>query len=196
MRHLRLLTIVVPLMSGIGCGGNLNQGPFGPPRQSTLLVPFAGNWTCDFEKTIEAQRAAGASDEEIAQLRKLDPQHRAFRKLYPDLNFSGDLAVGHDNSEYRFFSMHQHGDEVCGKAWHHEDRFDPGDMSKCYVRLMIKDDCLYMREKMKDGNPDLDDPDLLSTPPPEGGSTADCKADQPGEPDWSDWFIYVFTRKK
>jgi hypothetical protein len=92
--------------------------------------------------------------------------------------------------------MHEHGNKVCGKAWHHEDRFDPGDMSKCYVRLMIKDDYLYMEVRMKDGLPDLNDPDLGSSPPTESGSATKCDAVNPVGPDWGDWTTYVFSRKR
>ena len=37
---------------------------------------------------------------------------------------------GFPAGEYHFFALHTHGQQVCGKAWHHEDRYDPGDMSK------------------------------------------------------------------
>jgi hypothetical protein len=116
--------------------------------------------------------------------------------MHPDINISGNVAVssGVLSSEYRFFGMHQHGDVVCGKAWHHEDRFDPGDMSKCYVRLQIVDDHLLFKMRMKDGLPDLNDPDWRSSPATEGGSAADCDADNPPGAEWSEWTTYVFNR--
>ncbi len=91
--------------------------------------------------------------------------------------------------------MHEHDGKACGKAWHHEDRFDPGDMSKCYVRLSVKDNHLHFEMRMKDGLPDLHDPELLSTPPAEAGSAAACDADKPAGKEWSEWTTFVFARK-
>lgn len=125
--------IMTACLFTLGCGETVIQGPFGAPNRSVLLEPFAGGWTCDLEQTLQAQREAGVTDEVIEQQRRLLASNPAFSKIHPDLKINGDQAVGDDHSEYRFFRMHQHGDYVCGNAWHHEDRFDPGDMSKCYV---------------------------------------------------------------
>jgi hypothetical protein len=186
------------IVAATGCGGgNPDSGPFGPSQDSPLLAPFAGEWTCDFEKTFEAFKAAGTSDEQIEQLRNFYGENPRFGNIHPDINITGDVAVspGVPSSEYRFFAMHEHQNKVCGKAWHHEDRFDPGDMSKCYVRLTTKDDCLYLEVRMKDGLPDLNDPDLRSSAKVESGSAANCDADNPPGPDWSEWTTYVFSRK-
>ena len=85
--------------------------------------------------------------------------------------------------------LHAHDSKVCGKAWHHEDRFDPGDMSKCYVRLSVVDGDLHLEVNMLDGLPDVNDPDLLSTPAVEG-DLSKCDADKQ---DSADWATYVFT---
>jgi len=189
--------LVLTAITGCGQSENPDSGPFGPPKESRLLSPFAGEWRCDFEKTIEARQAAGTSEEEIERLRKFSSDNPQFSQLHPDLNISGDVAVspGIPSSEYRFFAMHQHGDKVCGKAWHHEDRFDPGDMSKCYVRLRLKEKDLYLEVRMQEGLPDLEDPDLKSLPPTESGSATDCDAENPSGPDWGEWTTYVFSRK-
>ena len=49
-------------------------------------------------------------------------------------------------------------------------------MSECYVRLALKDNDLYFEMRMKQGLPDLNDIDFRSTPPPDGGSAAQCDA--------------------
>jgi hypothetical protein len=98
------------------------------------------------------------------------------------------------SAEYRFFSLHERGGKVCGKAWHHEDRHDPGDMSKCHVRLSMQGEFLHMEVRMQEDLPDLDDPDLQS-PPTEGGSAADCDTDDPAGADGGEWTTYAFARK-
>ena len=97
--------------------------------------------------------------------------------------------------EYRFFSMHEHDGKICGKAWHHEDRYDPGDMSKCYVRLWIENDELHFQFRMQALLPEMSDPDLTSSPPTEGGSAQTCDAERPAGDGWSNWATYVYTRK-
>ena len=172
-----------------------NTGPFGRIKQSELLAPFAGHWKCEVGKTLEAFRGNGSSEQEIKYYRSLlqnDPE----RELHPDLQIEGDLALYTDivPSEYRFYSMHKHDPWVCGKAWHHEDRYDPGDMTKCYVRLKMEDDLLYLDVRMKDGWPEPDDPELTSAMPVEGGSPQSCQADNPPGEDWNEWTTFVFSR--
>jgi hypothetical protein len=159
------------------------------------MVPFAGIWRLDLEKTLAAQKEAGATDEQISLLRQLYAQNTALGKMHPDLTFTGNEAVGSGgpSAEYRFFSMHQHGSKTCGKAWHHEDRFDPGDMSKCRVRLEIIDGNLHLQVNMDEGLPDLNDPDLVSEPPVEG-NLAQCDAETLSENQPRVWFTYVFSR--
>jgi len=195
-RLLSFFAIAAQLFAVIGCG-SADSGPFGPPKESLLLKPFAGEWTCDFEKTLDAQKAAGATDEDIARVRKFVANNPLSNTMHPDIQVTGDVAlfVGLLSSEYRFYSMHQHGNKVCGKAWFHEDRSDPGDMSKCYVRLMIHEDCLHFYVKMSEGSADVNDPDLQTMPAVEGGSVSKCDADKPAEGEWSPWMTYVFSKK-
>jgi hypothetical protein len=188
------------LLSALGgCGDGAagpGDGPFGAPVESRLLAPFAGQWAFDFEKTLDAQQAGGATDQQIDNLRKLYAENPLLGKMHPDMTISGNEAVcaGMPAGEYRFFAVHEHDGKVCGKAWHHEDRFDPGDMSKCYVRLQLEGDQLHFDLKMQEV-PDLDDPDLRATLPPEADSAA-CDADHPAGSDWSDWTTFVFVRKR
>lgn len=191
-------TLVVLVLGGVvvGCGNRSESGsgPFGPPKESALLSPISGRWAFDFEKTLAAQQEAGKSAEEIERLRKFYSANPQFGKMHPDLAITGDVAVGGVGSEYRFFAMHEHDGKVCGKAWHHEDRFDPGDMTKCYVRLLVTGDRLDFAVKMQDGMPDLNDADLKLSPRPESGSAATCDADHPPGKNWNEWTTYVFTR--
>jgi hypothetical protein len=101
------------------------------------------------------------------------------------------VGSGLVQSEYDFFAMHRHGSTLCGKAWHHEDRFDPGDMSKCHVRLAIVDGALHLDVAMAEGLPDPQDPDLRGDPPVTGDPSA-CEA---GKLPSKGWTTSVFTRK-
>jgi len=202
VRTLSRITWLTALLSALsGCEGDMarpGDGPFGAPAESRLLAPFAGAWIFDFEKTLDAQKAAGVKDEQIDTLRKLYSDNPQFGKMHPDVTITGNEAVcsGIPPAEYRFFAMHEHNGKVCGKAWHHEDRFDPGDMSKCYVRLALKDNNLSFEMRMKDGLPDLNDPDLRSSPPAESGSEAQCDANNPSGKDWSQWTMFVFVKQR
>ena len=182
-----LLGVVV-----VGCAPSASDGPFGPADYSPLLTPFAGEWVFDFEKTLAVHKAVGVTDEEIAQTRKFYADNPMLGKMHSDLAIEGNVAVGKGipSCEYRFFGMHEHDSKVCGKAWHHEDRFDPGDMSKCYVRLSIADGNLHLEVNMLDGWPDLNDPDFLSIPAVEG-DVSECDADKQNPDEWA---TYVFTR--
>jgi hypothetical protein len=197
-KRLRFVALPALILVFSGCGDHSTpDGPFGAPSESPLLAAFAGEWTFDFERTLAAQRAAGVSDENIERLRKLNAENPQFGRMHPDMTIKGNEAVcsGMPAGEYRFFAVHEHDGKVCGKAWHHEDRFDPGDMSKCYVRLQIVEGRLHFAVKMKEGLPDLNDPDLRSSPPVDLDSSANCDADNPPGADWSDWSTAVFTRK-
>lgn len=196
MRSLsRMVMLGLISTAATGCGADPASGPFGPPRSSARMTPFAGKWSFELDKTLDSQKAAGATDEQIAQTRKLYAENPAIGKLHPDLTFDGNVAVGTGlpSSEYRFFAMHKHGTKICGKAWHHEDRFDPGDMSKCHVRLEIVDGQLYMEVNMQEDLPDLDDPDLRSEPPVEG-DLAKCDVETQAGKKPGDWMAYVFSR--
>jgi hypothetical protein len=182
------------------CGGNSSQtgdGPFGPPSKSTLLSPVAGEWVFDFDKTLTARKMAGASEKDIEKISKLYRDHPELGKMHPDLSIKGNEAIGSEipASEYRFFSLHKHSEIICGKAWHHEDRHDPGDMSKCYVRLKINDKDLHFEVKMQEELPNETDPDLMSMPAVEIDSNAHCDAETPKGEGWSEWDLYVFTKK-
>lgn len=139
----------------VGSGSNSASGLFGASSSSPLTTPITGTWMFEYDKTLDAQKAAGVSDEQIAQIRKLFADNRAFGNMHPDITFDGNVAVGAGlpSSEYRFFGMHKHDSMICGKAWHHEDRHDPGDMSKCYVRLEVIGGELRMEVNMQDGFP-------------------------------------------
>jgi hypothetical protein len=186
-----ILALVVPsALSGCGTA----SGPFGAPAESRLLAPLAGRWDFDVEKTRDAQKAERATQEQD-KLQKILAGNPPLRMMHPDMTITGNEAVctGMPAAEYRFFAMHEHDGKLCGKAWHHEDRYDPGDMSKCYVRLKLDDDRLVFELKMQEVM-DLNDPDLRTLPPPDADSSAGCDAAHPSGKDWSEWTTYVFRR--
>lgn len=168
-----------------GCGGT--NSPSSP-----LLQPVQGHWRFDLENTLAVWQSRGVPPEQIAQTRAMN---RRF-PLHQDMTIDGDLAIlsGFPQGEYHFFAVHPHDGRVCGKAWHHEDRHDPGDMSKCYTRLELRDGELHLAVRMQDGGPDLHDPDLSDQPAPIG-SPDQCGADVAQEPTWSPWQTYVFVRE-
>ncbi|HTI49850.1 MAG TPA: hypothetical protein VL475_02825 [Planctomycetaceae bacterium] len=195
--HPFMAVLTITAAAAVGCGPGTASGPFGAPQSSALMAPFAGAWTFDFDRTLDAQKAAGAvTDEQIRQLRQMYAANPALGKMHPDLTFDGNVAAGagFPSSEYRFFGLHKHGEQVCEKAWHHEDRFDPGDMSKCYVRLSLVEGRLHLEVNMQDGLPDLNDPDLTSEPAVErDASQCDLEAKAGRKPE--DWATYVFARR-
>ena len=160
------------------------------------MTPFAGEWIFDLDKTLVSLKKAGATDEHLAQLRTSYTGNPPRRNMHSDITFDGNVAVGAGpvSSEYRFFGMHKHGSKICGKAWHHEDRYDPGDMSKCHVRLEIVDGDLSIEVKMQEGLPDSNDPDLSSLPLVEG-DVAKCDVDTKGDRMRGNWMTYVFSRR-
>jgi hypothetical protein len=174
-----ILTIAVS-----GCGASSSD--FASAAPSSLLAPFVGQWTCDVTRTQKANKVDG---QPIAINDAISDSH-------PDITISGNTATYQSilASEYMFFGLHDHNGAVCGKAWHHEDRNDPGDMSKCYVRLKLVDGQLRFDVRMKE-QIDLDDPDLHNMPAADSGSADDCDVDHPAGKDWTGWTAYVFTRK-
>jgi hypothetical protein len=195
----RFIFLLAMLLVLCGCGADTaapGLGPFGAPAESRLLAPLAGRWEFVLEQTLEAQKAGGATDEQIENLRKLYAGNTLLGKMHPDITIKGNEAVctGMPAAEYRFFAMHEHDGKLCGKAWHHEDRFDPGDMSKCYVRFKLEDDRLVFELRMQE-DMDLNDPDLRTTPSPDSGSAAACDVAHPPGKNWSEWTMYVFVRR-
>ncbi len=190
------------------------------PANVAMLEPFQGKWQFDQERTFAQWEAEGMSEEEIDQVREfygkmaqtelpaesqkalraagIDPSQLAesIGRMHPDLTFQGHVAIGDSvpAEEYRLFAIHEHDQHVCAKAWHHEDRLDPGDMSKCYVRLAVEGGELHFQMRMQDGWPDLGDPDLTDKLPILAGSDHVCDADAPAGKNWSEWTTYVFVR--
>jgi hypothetical protein len=190
------------------------------PIQVVLLEPFQGKWRFDQERTLAQRQAEGMPEAEINRLRELyenlaktevPPESlkalqaagvdagqfmKTMSTMHPDLTFQGHVAIcdGFPSGEYRLFGIHKHEEGVCGKAWHHEDRFDLGDMSKCYLRLAMEGEELRFCMRMQDGWPSDDDPDLREELPILAGSDTACDADKPAGSDWGPWSTYVFVR--
>jgi len=164
--------------------------PFGNSTPAPLLQPFQGAWQFDLEKTLALWKEEGVDEKEIAQARSIS---RLF-PVHPNLKIQNNVAVlpGSPEGEYFFFALHQHDQWVCGKAWHHEDREDPGDMSKCYVRLELKGADLHMAQRLEEDAADPNDPDVTTQPPT--GSASTCGADAAPATAWSPWRSYIFVR--
>ena len=188
MKHCLALLILGSL---VACDRSATSGsPFGDTPPSPLLQPFQGPWKFDLDKSLALWQAQGVPAATLAQARgqaKVVPLHE-------DMKIKGNVAVlgGTLEGEYFFYALHSHDQRVCGKAWHHEDRHDPGDMSKCYVRLELKNAELHLSQRLEEDSANPDDPDVANPPPT--GSAESCNADAAPEPAWSPWMTYVFVK--
>jgi hypothetical protein len=158
------------------------------------MQPFQGAWKFDLQKTLAQWKADGVPAKEIAGAKRMA---QGF-PLHQDMTIQGDAAVlsaaGRGaEGEYAFFALHPHNAWTCGKAWHHEDRHDPGDMSKCYARLRLQDTDLHLALRIDANPPNPGDPDIANQPPAAGSSTT-CGADAATDPPWSAWRTYVFVK--
>lgn len=97
-------------------------------------------------------------------------------------------------SQYWLFALHSHDGNVCGKAWHHEDPSDDGDMIKCYVKVNLVNNELHVRVRMQDGLPAWNDPDSMVRRRSGPIAAQSCDADQPAGADWLEWTTYAFAR--
>lgn len=206
-----------------GCGarnpgmGGKRGTLWGPAVQVAALGRFQGKWVFDQERTLAAWKDAGMPQDQIESARamyeelkhiELPPDLRralgkqadqvagTMGRMHPNLTFDGHLAIGDSlpSAEYRLFAIHEHDQTVCAKAWHHEDRNDPGDMSKCYVRLAIIGDELHLKVRDQEET-SLTDADLTETAPIVAPAGAACDADAPPGTTWSEWTTYVFVRR-
>ena len=182
LKHLLMVASLMALVSCKPAGGG-----GGAPAAATpaLLQPFQGNWRFSLTKTLAQWQADGV------------PAAETF-PLHQDMSISGTRAIlvggGPLEGSYDFFALHPHNAwSVCGKAWHHEDRHDPGDMDKWCVRLQIKAGDLHMPLRGDESPPNTNDPDIVTTPPL-AGSAGTCTADGLPNPPWSPWRTYVFER--
>ncbi len=201
---------------GSGWGSGADDGPFGRHTDVKLLDRFRGEWTINEERTFDVWRRQGKADavEQTKAMRKrlAEVQEResatnraalkltgveaALRRLHADLSVSGDTFVGHGflSEEYRLFAIHQHGEIVCAKAWFHEDRHDPGDMSKCWVRLERVGDEFHFHVKSQDDSADIEkDPDLTSMPTLVSAKSCEVAGDKFESTEWT---TYVFVRPR
>lgn len=115
--------------------------------------------------------------------------------VHADMNIQNDTALlpGTVAGSYQFFALHAHNQWACGKAWHHEDVNDPGDMDKYLVRLELRDADLHLSVRTHDSAADPADPDVTNMPLT-ANSASNCPADAGPTPPWSPWRTYVFVR--
>jgi hypothetical protein len=157
------------------------------------MQPFQGSWKFDLQKTLALWQAQGVPQSDIAQVRTL----ATAMTIHHDMTIGGNVALfsASPQGSYDFFALHPHNQWVCGKAWLHEDRGDPGDMVKCYARLELKEEGkeLHLSTRMHDDAADPTDPDVANMPPTAGSATT-CTGDSDPHPPWSPWRTYVFVR--
>jgi hypothetical protein len=183
------ISITLLLLLLAGCKRGAGAAPAGPAP--AIVRPFQGGWRFNQVKTLALWKTEGVPPEEIALAQKL----AASFPMHPDMVIQNEVAIlkWRNEGEYRLFMLHPHGPWVCGKAWHHEDRHDPGDMSKCYARLTIQNQDLHLALRFEEASANPNDPDVANIPVI-GGSAASCGADAAPEPAWSPWRTYVFDR--
>lgn len=164
---------------------------------SPIMNAFAGNWTCDNERTDEERLKAGDSQEEIER-------DKVIREKYPILSLSAQLLVFADDlayspnglqCEYKFYHMHKHDKTLCGKAWFHEDRNDQGDMSACRVKLALVNDELHFQVRHMQRDIEVNEIVGFSESEFEADPAA-CDADSPKAGPWGDWMMTVYKRVK
>jgi len=88
--------------------------------------------------------------------------------------------------------MHEHEGKICGKSWFHEDRYDPGDMSKCLVRLSSVGEGLRLEVKSAADSADPEDPEVISQGPVDLDSAKGCLAEKADESNWGPWEVLLF----
>src|SRR4051794_6608239 len=112
------------LLTTLGCGRSSSSSD----SATGILGPFQGDWRFSLSKTLAQWKAEGVPEDVIAQARKA----ANIVPLHPDMKLRDNVALlpGVVEGEYLFYALHSHAQFVCGKAWHHEDRHDLGDMDK------------------------------------------------------------------
>lgn len=192
-----LIAVLVGCDRGSGAD-NVNAdarvGGAAPPSVPPILQPFQGAWRFNQTKTLAQWQADGVPPTEIAETQKIAAQF----PMHPDMNIQSDTAILTGGGmplegSYQFFALHPHKQWVCGKAWHHEDRHDPGDMDKYVIRMEVKNNQLYLTFRVPEDAADPNDPDVSKTPLLDGNA-ATCTADALTDPPWSPWRTYVFDR--
>jgi len=196
--HARLLLVSTLLL--LGCDRNSSNvsspssssatGYGGSPAAAALPKPYQGKWNFNLQKTLALWKSQGVSQKELNEAQA----RTAITPLHPDMTLQGDIAIlngGAAEGEYAFYALHAHPQFACGKAWHHEDRHDPGDMDKYVVRLQRHDADLWLSARVPEDAADPSDPEVAS-PPPLAGSATTCTADTLKDPPWSPWRTYIF----
>ena len=176
--------VVVPCAFNI-FRGDVREGAFAESDIGNLLQPFQGSW----KYSPADSRALGTKNFLKQQIKTFDHQ---------DITVQRQFIQFGDDSEYLLFDLHQHDDLLCGKAWYHESVHDPGDMSKCIIRLQISDGKLVMFLKQQDRLGDINDPDIRRVFRANDftGSVQTCEFEDPAGKHWLDWNVFVFKADK
>jgi hypothetical protein len=204
LHHARMIScLTAAMLLAAGCNKRQSQSqvatsPTGAGVANVpILVPYQGNWRVDEKKTVALWLSQGTTQAEINN--DLAEDKQLGMPLHLDLHIQGNVAVepwpairAGVEGEYLFFALHSEGPGVCGKAWHHENRADPGNhISKHYVRLQIKDGDLWLSDREQE-DVDPNDPELTNMPVT-AGSAATCKADKLPATEWTPWVTYIFA---
>jgi hypothetical protein len=188
---IRRFVLISLLLTLSGCSKGTEDG--GAPAPLRMLQPFQGEWQFSQPKTLARWRATGMPANNIKQVEKL----AEVIPIHPGMVVKDNIAVllGVVEGEYYFFALHPHGRWVCGKAWHHEDRHDPGDMSKCLVRLELRNSDLWLSLRDNEDWTDVSDPDIVDRPLT-AGSAESCEADAAATPPCGPWQTFIFERAR
>jgi hypothetical protein len=190
MNALSVLQIAFTFCLFLSVGCNMETDT---PPNDDRLSPFAGRWDFDPESTFALMEKRIDNPDAIRISRQF---HTSASPLHENLSIAGIKLTGDGlpSCEYQIFALHQHGNVLCGKAWHHEDRHDPGDMSKCFIQLEIIDSKLKLTVNQLDGLPDLDDPDLYSSP--SSSAPNDCQTSRLIDSEPNEWAVYFFNKRE
>ena len=92
----------------VAASNGSGAGPFGGPVPS-VYSRLRGVVGAGRGKNVRARRAAGATEKDIEELRKLGALHPQFGRMHPDMTITGNEAVcsGIPTAEYRFFAVHR-----------------------------------------------------------------------------------------
>jgi hypothetical protein len=184
--------------------GEEGNGVFGPPIKVSLLDPFQGDWKFDKSRTYALWTAQGKAKRVTANEDYVKKNREWWAKsgrasevagvsdaLHADVKVVGNIFFGQGGpgEEYDLFALHSHGSVVCGKAWHHESRSDPGDMSKLWVRLERVGDEMRFHVKHSERKNWLD-PEAFNRPILVDASKCDTLNEKVES---NDWTSYVFV---
>ena len=156
------------------------------PVRTKILEPVQGRWWINLEATGDPRVNDSNGNPRVKLVNE-------WAILINGHIISFDDSV--PESELRLFSVHEHDGWLCGVAWDHEDRHDPGDMSKCLVKLRLEDGQLRLNLRRPGRGVDVSDPDLRAASTVLGTNGAVCPQVGGVDYSWNEWESYEYTRR-